>query len=56
MSSLYYLSKTNVVIVSMSKKVIGIGTLAFLFVDWRSLAMDIQSLTNIFARLYTSET
>ncbi|XP_070032967.1 uncharacterized protein [Nicotiana tomentosiformis] len=52
---LYHLGKANVVVDALSRKVESLGTLAYLLVAERPLALDVQALTNQFVRLDVSE-
>ncbi|WMV38877.1 hypothetical protein MTR67_032262 [Solanum verrucosum] len=51
LSILYHPSKANVVADALSRKASSMGSLAFLYVSERSLALDIQSLANRMIRL-----
>ncbi|KAH0672578.1 hypothetical protein KY284_023665 [Solanum tuberosum] len=51
LSILYHPSKANVVADALSRKAVSMGSLAFLSVEERPLALDIQSLANSMVRL-----
>jgi len=52
---LYHLGKANVVVDALSRKAESLGSLAYLPVAERPLALDVQALANQFVRLDVSE-
>ncbi|XP_070040015.1 uncharacterized protein [Nicotiana tomentosiformis] len=52
---LYHLGKANVVVDALSRKAVSMGSLAFLHIGERPLAVDVQALANRFMRLDISE-
>ena len=55
LSILYHPGKANVVADALSRKAVSMGSLAFLSVEERPLALDIQSLANSMVRLDISD-
>ena len=54
-SILYHPGKANVVADALSRKAVSMGSLAFIPVSQRPLALDIQSLANSMVRLDSSD-
>ncbi|KAH0743021.1 hypothetical protein KY290_032665 [Solanum tuberosum] len=55
LSILYHPGKANVVADALSRKAVSMGSLAFLYVEERPLALDIQSLANSMVQLDISD-
>ena len=52
---LYHPGKANVVVDALSRKAVSMGSLVYILVGERPLAVDVQDLTNRFVRLDISE-
>jgi len=52
---LYHLGKANMVADTLSRKSVSMGSLAYILVGERPLALDVQALANLFVRLDVSE-